>query len=316
MYLQIYEGAKMNYHLKYRPDNFDEMVGNENLVETLKGTVAKKDRPHSFLFHGPTGCGKTTLGRIIAKELGVEGQDLREIDSADFRGIDTVREIRKQSQYRPLEGPCRVWILDECHKMSNDAQNALLKALEDTPPHVYYILCTTDPQKLLSTIRSRCSQFQVSPLSEIEMKKLLRRVVKAENESLEKKVYDQIVQDSFGHPRNALQILGQVLMVSTEKRLQVATKSAELQSQTIELCRALIQGLSWNKVSAILKGLKDQDAEGIRRAVLGYCQAVLLKATQDDHAAKVMEEFIEPFYNSGFPGLVLACYSVLFGDGE
>src|SRR5690606_35672662 len=154
------------------------------------------------------------------------------IDPADFRGIDTIREIRKQSGFQPLESTCRVWILDECHRLTNDSQSALLKILEDTPKHAYFVLCTTDPQKLLPTIRGRCADYQVRPLSEQQMRILLRRVVKAEGESLERKVYDQIVQDSMGHPRNALQILNQVLAVSPEKRLTVAKRAAEAQSKT------------------------------------------------------------------------------------
>lgn len=303
--------------LKYRPKTLDEVAGNQLVVSILKKQLSKEtSQPLSraILLHGPTGCGKTTLARIIAKELGVQEEDLKEIDSADFRGIDTIREIRKQSTYKPLNSPFRVWILDEVHRLTNDAQSALLKTLEDTPKHVYFILCTTDPQKLLPTIRGRCAQFQVQPLNEKEMKRLLLRVVKAEGESLTKEVYDQIVQDSQGHPRNALQILAQVLSAGPEKRLEVAKRTAEVQSQTIELCRALMSNRTpWKKVATILEGLKDQDPEQIRRAVLGYCQAILLKEP-NNQAAAVMEEFIEPFYNSGFPGLVLACYSTLFTE--
>ena len=313
----------MSLYLKYRPNSLDEVIGNEEVVQVLRSQLAKGAKQpitRSLLFHGPTGCGKTTLGRIVAQELGAKGSDIREIDSADFRGIDTVREIRKQSTYMPLEGPCRVWILDEVHKMTGDAQSALLKALEDTPPHIYYILCTTDPQKLLPTIRGRCSPYQVRLLTDKEMKTLLRRVVKAENESIPKEIYDQITQDSLGHPRNALQILGQVLSVEDEaKRLKVAKRAAETRSKTIELCRALVQGDSWKKVSGILKGLKEEEPEQIRRAVLGYCQAILLNgdANPNPMAAAVMEEFIEPFYNTGFPGLTFACYGALFSaEGE
>lgn len=307
-------------YLKYRPNSLDEIIGNEEIVQLLKEQLSKNSKqpiPHSLLFHGPTGCGKTTLGRIVAHELGAKGNDIREIDSADFRGIDTIRDIRKQSTYKPLEGPCRVWILDECHKMTGDAQTALLKALEDTPNHIYYILCTTEPQKLLPTIRGRCSQYQVQPLTEKNMKKLLRRVVKAEKESLSKEIYDQIIQDSFGHPRNALQILAQVLSVREEDRMKVAKKTAETQSKTIELCRALTSGWEpWHKIATILKGLKDEDPEQIRRAILGYCQAILLGNSPSPFIARIMEEFIEPFYNTGFPGLTLACYSALFADEE
>jgi len=305
----------MSLHLKYRPQEFDEVYGNKDTVSALQGTLKKEDRPHSYLIHGPTGCGKTTLGRIIAKEVQCKGSDYREVDSADFRGIDTIREIRKQSQFRPLEGKCRVWLIDECHQLSKDAQNALLKALEDTPKHVYFILCTTDPQKLIPTIRGRCSQFQVNPLSDNEMKKLLRYVAKQEEESLQKPVYEQIIQDSQGRPREALQILAQVLNVESDKRLEVAKKSAELQSQTIELCRALLQGAGWKKVANILSGLKEEEPESIRRAVLGYCNSVLLKE-ENPQAGAIMEEMIEPFYNTGFPGLTFACFSIVCGGED
>lgn len=304
-------------YLKHRPDTLDDIIGHEDLVHILKKQLSQGSQhplSKSILFHGPTGCGKTTLGRIVAKELGAKGADIKEIDSADFRGIDTIREIRKQSAYRPLESPYRVWILDECHRLTGDSQSALLKALEDTPKHVYYILCTTEPQKLLPTIRGRCAEFQVRPLTEKEMKLLLRKVVKAEQESLTKDVYNQIIQDSMGHPRNALQILSQVLTVDEAKRLSVAKRTAEAHSKTIELCRALIGGANWKYISGILKGIKDEDPEKVRRAVLGYCQAVLLNEPQSDQTALIMEEFLEPFYNTGFAGLVFACYSVIFGD--
>jgi DNA polymerase-3 subunit gamma/tau len=300
----------MTLYLKYRPNTFDDVIGNSDVVDILRNQLREQSIPHSLLFHGPTGCGKTTMGRIVANELGAKGGDLREIDSADFRGIDTIREIRRQSAYKPLEGPCRVWILDECHKMTGDAQTALLKALEDTPSHVYYILCTTEPQKLLPTIRGRCAQYQVSLLTDREMRTLLRKVVKAEGESLSKELYNLIIQDSLGHPRNALQILGQVLSADPEKRSRVAVSAAEKQSATIELCRALLYGKPWKEIASILSGLKEEDPESIRRAVLGYCQAVLLGNKPDPVAAAIMQEFIEPFYNTGFPGLVFACYSV------
>jgi hypothetical protein len=127
---------------------------------------------------------------------------------------------------------------------------------------------------------------------------------------LESIIYEQIIQDSLGHPRNALQILEQVLSVPEEQRLQVAKRTAEQQSESIELCRALLGNSGWMKTATILSGLKDQEPESIRRHVLGYCQAILLKA-DNPKAGLVMELFIEPFYNTGFPGLVFACYSVV-----
>lgn len=300
----------MSLYLKYRPTTLEDLIGNSDVVEILSDMLANTQTcPHAFLLHGPTGCGKTTIGRIIARTLGSAEDDIQEIDTADFRGIETVREIRRQSRFLPMGSKCQVWIIDECHKLTGDAQSAMLKMLEDTPEHVYFILCTTDPQKLLSTIKGRCSALQVNQLNETEMFRLLRRTVKAEKTELDKAVYEQITQDSLGHPRNALVILDQVLRVDPEKRLAVARRTAEEQSQSIELCRALVKAAGWKTVAGILSGMKTQEPERIRQAVLGYCQAILLKGAMHDQCGVIMEFFEKPFFASGFPGLTLACYS-------
>jgi len=301
----------MSLYLKYRPNTLDQVKGNVDLISSLKNMLANKETcPHTFLLYGPTGCGKTTIGRIIANELECKGTDLREINSADFRGIDTVRDMIKNSMFMPIQGECRVWIIDECHKLTGDAQNALLKILEDTPDHVYFVLCTTDPQKLLPTIKGRCSQFQVLPLNPTQMKGLLRFVVREEGENIEQEVYDQIITSAKGHPRNALQVLEQVLSVEAEFRLNTAKKAEAETVQSKELCRALMKRANWKVIAELLKGMKDQEAEGIRRVVLGYCQAILLNGKDEPLCGIIMEEFINPFYDSGFPQLVYACYVV------
>jgi DNA polymerase-3 subunit gamma/tau len=299
----------MSLYLKHRPTSLDEVIGNNEIKTTLKGMFKKNDIPHSMLFHGPTGCGKTTLARIIANKLGCEENNIIEIDTAQFRGIDTIRDLRKNIQFTPLGGGIRVYIIDEVHKMTGDAQNAFLKMLEDTPNHIYFILCTTDPQSLLPTIKGRCSQFQVKELADDEMQDLLVKTAEEEGDSITKEIIQQITQDSQGHPRNALQILEQVLSTPIKKRLAIAQQAAIEQSESIALCRALIKGEPWNKVKVILQGLKGQDAEGIRRVVIGYAQSVLL-SSDNERAALILEEFLEPTYNAGFPRIVYASYSV------
>lgn len=300
----------MGLYLKYRPNALTEIEGNREIVITLRGMFKKNDIPHSMLFHGPTGCGKTTLARIVAKELGCTENNLIEIDTAQFRGIDTVRDLRKNIQYTPLGGGIRVYIIDEVHKMTGDAQNAFLKILEDTPNHIYFILCTTDPQSLLPTIKGRCSQFQVQLLSDEDMKCLLTKIAEFENDSIEDEIIEQITQDSQGHPRNAIQILEQVLSTPKKRRLTIAQQAAIEQSESIALCRALMKKQGWSEVKKILQGLKGQDAEGIRRVVIGYASSVLLN-TDNAVAGLILEAFQEPTYNMGFPGIVLACYTVI-----
>jgi DNA polymerase-3 subunit gamma/tau len=303
----------MSLYQKYRPQQFDEMIGNADIISYLEEVVSDEEEcPHVFLFHGPTGCGKTTLARILSEKLGCDVIDMKEVNTADFRGIDTVREMIKSSAYKGIGGGSRVWLIDETHKMTNDAQNALLKLLEDCPEHAYFILCTTDPNKLLKTVRGRCIELQVKSLTDHEMFRLLKTVVKSEDKKLKKSVYDQIIQDSQGLPRNALQSLEKVLKVSPEQQLEIAKQSAQELNESIELCRALLTKSSWKTVREILKGLKDQDPESIRRHVLGYAQSVLLNK-ESNEAAHVIEEFYEPLYNVGFPGLVYACYSVIKG---
>lgn len=299
----------MSLYLDYRPRTWDEIVGNEETVSSLQNMLKKGNVPHTYLFVGGSGCGKTTIARILANDLGCNGNDYREINAADFRGIDSVREIIQSAKYKPLEGKTKVYMIDECHKLTTDAQNAMLKILEDTPDHVYFILATTDPQKLLATVKSRAVQYVMNPLSDMEMMRLLKITIKKEKESVDKEVLEQIIQDSMGHPRAAMNILEKVLNTEPEERLEAAKAMAEQTNESIELCRCLLSNSGWKKCAAILQGLKGQEAESIRRVVLGYAQSVLLKG-DNDKAAMIIEQFMEPLYDVGFPGLVFNCYAV------
>lgn len=300
----------MPLHIKHRPQDLESFVGNESTTNALAAILNREDHPHSFLFTGPSGCGKTTLARIVKNMLGCSDGNFKEIDSADFRGIDSIREIRRTMRLVPLGGGCRVWLLDECHKMTNDAQNALLKALEDTPPHVYFLLATTDPQKLLKTIRTRCSTFEVSLLSEERIASYLKRVVRQEERKIETESLELIARNSLGSMRAALVMLEKVIDLAPADRSAAIEQAAKEESEVIELCRALLKKDSWKKISSILKGLQDQEPESIRYAVIGYCKSVLLNSGQE-RAGLIIDEFWEPFFNVGHAGLASCCFRCL-----
>lgn len=282
----------MELYRKYRPNSFDEVVGNETAIKSLRKEL--ENGSHVFLFTGSAGCGKTTLARIVAKEVGAGELSIREINSAENRGIDTAREILEQMRYNPSDGSSMVWILDEMHMITNAGQNALLKALEEVPESVYFMLCTTDPQKLITPLKSRCSIINVQPLSEDDMRYLLKRTARAEKIKLSNEVYDKIIEIAQGGSRKALKLLAKVLYLdSDEERFSVLkSENVSENEETIEFCRALLKkGNSFATIAGILKKLDISDAEKIRQAVMGYMNAVLLNGKVVPEAVAAIQAF-------------------------
>lgn len=296
--------------VKYRPKMLKDFLGNESTIKSLRTMMEREEIPHTLLFTGPSGCGKTTLARIVAARLKCSQYDFTENNAADFRGIDSVRDILRQMTLAPMSGPYRVWLLDECHQLSKDAQHALLKALEDTPKHVYFLLATTDPEKLLPTIRTRCVTFDVKPLNDNLMGTLLKSVLQKEGvDNVPQEALDQIVQDSLGSARMALSVLDGIINMEPADMLEAAKQTTSQQNAAIDLCRALIGKRPWKEIAKIIQGL-DQDPESVRRAVLGYASAVLLKSGQPQ-AWVVLDSFRQDFFTTGKAGLALAAYAAV-----
>ncbi len=301
----------MELYKKYRPKTLARMIGNKATVSTLINMLERGTLPHTLLFTGPSGCGKTTLARILIRELGCSDVDFKELNCSDFRGVDTIREIARTMTMAPTGGEVRIWLLDEVHQMTKDAQNAALKIFEDTPRHVYFFLCTTDPQKLIATIKTRCCQIPVEPLSPSLISALITRVCKKEEIELpNEEIIPTIADASEGSARKALVILDSIRNLPAEQMLE-GIKDVEQSQEVIDLCRALIKGESWSKVTKILKELKEEP-ENIRYAILGYASSCLL-AREDKRAAMIIEVFSDNFYDSKKAGLILACYEVICG---
>lgn len=305
----------MSLYQKHRPGSFEDMIGNEDQITSLKKLFAKKDRPHVYLFTGGPGCGKTTAARIGATMVGAAELSITEINSANNRGIDTARQIIEQMRFMPMEGDSQVYIIDELHMTTKEWQNAMLKSLEDVPSHVYFFLCTTDPQKLIAPLKTRCTEIKFKPMTVDELQLLLRKVNRAEGFGLSKEVLINIAEHSEGSARKALVILEKVSGVEEEEKQNAIIESGAPDAEdadTIELCRALLKESTWAPIAAIIKKLDVSDPEKIRYAVLGYMNAVLLSGKKNDKAAQAIEFFAEPFYNSSKSGLTLACYQTIF----
>ena len=303
----------MPYHIDYRPKNFDEVIGNKSTIKSLKSLLSESKPLHAYLLHGASGCGKTTIARIIANELECSPNDFLEINAGNNRGIDTARDIIKNVQYPPLSGKTKVILLDEAHQLTRDFSNALLKVLEDTPEHVYFIFCTTEPQKIITTIRNRCVMFEVNPLNEKQMNLLLLTVVNEEKARVSIDASNKIVEKAEGCPRQALILLEQVIHLKPKAQLKAIKVFKTQEAEVIDLCRGLMQKQMWIKTCVTLRGLfaKGEEPERIRQAVLGYLNSVLLNEPKGSARAYiVIEAFSEPFYNKAM--LTAACYACTF----
>jgi len=296
---------------KHRPKTLRAVIGAQETTAALENMLARGTLPHTLLFHGPSGCGKTTLARILKTMLKCSDMDFREMNCSDFRGIDTIRDIARLMHLSPTGGPVRIWLLDEVHQLSRDGQHAALKILEDTPSHVYFFLCTTDPQKLLKTILTRCCEMPVRLLTHTELTMLVTRVVQREQADVSTDTIEEIVCNAQGSARTALVLLDKVLNLPEADRAEAIQQKLAEDNKAIELCRALLQKKDWRGVCSILQNMTE-DPESVRWSVLGYARAVLLKK-KDVQAYNVILAFQDHFYDSKQAGLLRACFEAVFG---
>ncbi|MFW6311789.1 MAG: DNA polymerase III subunit gamma/tau [Nanoarchaeota archaeon] len=246
-FITIKEGSGNNMQLavKYRPKTFEDVAGQDLIKQVLVNQVDNNELSTGYLFSGGSGIGKTTIARILANNLDAE---IIEIDGASNNGVENVREIRKNVNYKSISNDYKVYIIDECHMLSKGAWNALLKTLEEPPEKVIFMLCTTEPEKVPETIQTRVQTFQFNRLSVEEVKERLRYIAKKEEKEVPDEVLTYIAKISQGGMRNAISILD---------------KSLDLQVLNIQNIIDLIGGVEYKYMIDLLNNILKKDPNSV-----------------------------------------------------
>jgi len=296
-------------HLEERPKTFKRVVGQSAAVKQLAG-LAKSDGgiPHFLLFTGASGCGKTTLARIVRKKLKCGDPDFTEINAAENRGIEMVRKLQSQINLAPMDGACRVWLIDEAQQLTADAQGAFLKLLEEPPGHAYIMLATTNPEKLRKAIRTRATEIKVRLLDEDEIKGLVKRVAGDRDVDLDDEVLDRLAEVAEGSARKALVLLQQIMGIGDTDTQIESLENADAKQAAIEIARAIMAKKSWPVIAGLLKNC-DEEPERIRWMMLSYFTTAALRGDKNaGRAVDVIECFEDNFFDSKKAGLVASCY--------
>ena len=294
---------------KWRPQRFGDVVGQEHITRTLQRAIASGRIGHAYLFCGPRGTGKTTTARLLAKAVNClhpdvhqrpddscpvckaisEGRflDLIEIDAASNTGVDDIRDLREKINFSPSEGRYKVYIIDEVHMLSTAAFNALLKTLEEPPPHAIFILATTEEHKVLATIKSRCQQFNFRLLSSAEISTRLLWLAEQESLQIEPEALRMIAREGAGSLRDAESLLDQLVtgpgeLITLERVQQVlGTASLDLLAQLVE---AWLAGDGARGLETIHEGLNSgADARQFCRQMVVYLRQMVMVKSAGEH---------------------------------
>ncbi len=266
---------------KYRPQNFKEVLGQEHIVKVLEGSLQQKNIAHAYLFAGSRGTGKTSVARILARDIGCSQNDIYEIDAASNRGIDDIRELREGVAMLPLESPYKVYIIDEAHMLTKEAWNALLKTLEEPPPYAVFVLATTELEKVPDTIVSRCQTFIFRKPSHELLKELVLKIARTEGFTLEPSSADLIALLGEGSFRDTQGILQKVIFSSKDKKISAAEVEEVAGAPKGALVNAIVEGIAKSDLPSALFAIEEavtQNAEmkTLMKLLLHKVRAVLL----------------------------------------
>ena len=283
---------------KYRPQSFKDVLGQENIVKVLEGSVALGNISHAYLFAGSRGTGKTSIARIFAKAIGCSDNDLYEIDAASNRGIDDIRELREAVNTLPFESTYKVYIIDEVHMLTKEAFNALLKTLEEPPKHAVFILATTEIDKLPETIVSRCQVFTFKKPSQKILKELVLNLAKKEGFKLEPSSADLIALLGEGSFRDTQGILQKILSFSKDKKISVEEVEQVAGAPKASLVNDFIKSIDEKNLSSGLEAIKSAVSNNIDmlvylKLVLRKMRTIILLKYAKNMESSIREEYSE-----------------------
>ncbi|MBU4480403.1 DNA polymerase III subunit gamma/tau [Patescibacteria group bacterium] len=283
---------------KYRPQNFKEVLGQDHIIKALGGAINLGNISHAYLFAGTRGTGKTSIARILAKEIGCTDNDLYEIDAASNRGIDDIRELRDSVNVLPLESSYKVYIIDEVHMLTKEAFNALLKTLEEPPKHVVFVLATTELEKLPDTIVSRCQTFSFNKPAQNVLKEMVLNVAKKEGFKLEQASADLIAVLGDGSFRDTHGILQKVISSSADNKISIEEVEMITGAPKGELVNDFISSIADSDLdkglTAVNKAVENNvDMKIFAKLVLHKLRAVLLLRFAKDMNKIIQSEFSE-----------------------
>lgn len=312
-------------HRKYRPTRWEEVVGHYAVVSSLRSSLDEL-KSGAFLLCGPSGVGKTTIARLIAKHKGIHGTDLMEVDAGQYTGIDTIRELVNTANSSPLVSAGKCVIMDECHALSRQAWEGLLKAIEEPPEGVFWVLCTTNPAKVPKTIQTRCQIYELDPLSDDEIFSFLAdQVVVGEELDVSDDVIALVSMASKGSLRQALIYFQSVIGIEDINHVKKLLKQYSEKDDVHDLCRMICtrKNMTWKNVVSLLRSLRDNniEPEQIRVKILRYAASMVLNAKGDERRSMwplyVMDQLSESFQShEGYAPLIVALGRIVLDVGE
>ncbi len=282
---------------KYRPQTFIDVVGQDAVITLLEGALKSDAIAHAYLFSGGRGIGKTSVARIVARELGISERDTYEIDAASNRGIDDIRALREEVHTLPFNSPYKMYIIDEAHMLTKEAFNALLKTLEEPPKHVLFILATTEPEKLPDTVRSRCQQCAFNRPSERILAEMLVRVAKEEGKTLAPDAADLLALLADGSYRDAHGVLQKVLTAHhTKKSIALDDVAMVTGAPSTKLVHALLDAFAGKGADEAFSLLGKARTEGNNMSLLVSLLIARVRAIMLIRAAPSMLEHVRTQY--------------------